>query len=264
MRPLEEGRGQSQASFSAKLKAESRRPARVTAHSGAFLHATLTKSLCLFPMAFPSFPSTCGAVTYALTRESGRLTDGLFERAALARPIIRLQSKTRGEFKLGAGISQSSVRFERSFPDTFTAATGDPSSTAADPWGASANVAASAAGDGAGCLPSTNAVGFGETTFTITPKHGAINTQTFCIRDIQTGFMFADWMRKVSRALDYIPTWYWARRFTADYVRMVALESHLVSLSGSGQPAEAATYGSGANGRLRQGILDLYYARLMR
>lgn len=220
-------------------------------------------------MAFSSFTAVCGAVTHALANESNRLTDGMFERAALARPIIRLQSKTRTEFKLGAGITQNSVRFERSFPDTFTAADGDPTTNTSDPWGISgnnSNFALSAGGNGAGCLPSVNTVAFGESTFAITPKHLGINTQTFCIRDIQTGFMFADWMRKVSRALEYIPQWVWARRFTADYVRVVSLanQGHLITLIVGSQPAFGTTYSTSVGGRLRQGILDYFYTFLMR
>lgn len=218
-------------------------------------------------MSLPTFASVCAAVNDALSRESGRLTDGMFERAALARPIIRLQSKTRTSFKLGAGISQSSVRFERSLPDTFTPASGDPAAATSDPWGLggnNSNLAASANGDGAGCLPGTNTVSFGQTHFTITPKHAAINTQTFCIRDIITGFMFADWMRKVSKALEYIPTWFWARRYTADYVRVVALANQMVSLVSGSTPTMSNTYSTSTNGKLRQGILDSLYAHLMR
>ena len=113
-------------------------------------------------MATTSVPTTCTAVTNALMYESNRLTDGMFARAALKRPIIRLQSKTRGEFKLGAGITQSSVRFERSFAP-FTAASGDPATAAADPWGASTNMALSDGDTVNSCRPPTDSVRFGQT-----------------------------------------------------------------------------------------------------
>lgn len=211
--------------------------------------------------------SGCSLLTDAIERDAARLTDGYFERACLSRPIIRLQSKTRGEYQLGAGLEQSSVRFERSLPDTFNAASGDP--TAADPWGSSANIAASA-GAGEGCRPPNDTVAFGTTKYTITPKHTSLDTQEFCIRDIQTGFQYADWMNKVSYALENIPQWVWARRFTADYVRSVSLASQMVTLTqAGGGVAGSMDFGStyvttGAYGHLRQGLLDKLYAKLMR
>jgi hypothetical protein len=220
-------------------------------------------------MATTSVPTTCTAVYNALVTEGSRLTDGMYERAALSRPIIRLQSKTRGEYQLGAGLTQSSVRFERSFAP-FTAASGDPA--AADPWGTSSSMA-SADGDAVNpCRPSTDNIQFGQTTFSISPKQYALNTQDFCIRDIQHGFQFAEWMSKVSDALSDIPTWVWARRFTSDYVRMLSLATgpttgNLLTLNQTSGVVQGATYSTangGANGRLRQGILDRYYARLLR
>jgi len=214
-----------------------------------------------------SLPATCAAVTDLIERDAARLTDGYFERACLARPIIRLQSKTRGEYKLGSGLSQSNVRFERSLPDTFNAAGGDPDDL--DPWGASATITASA-GAGEGCRPPNDTVQFGTTQFAITPRHTSLDTQEFCIRDIQTGFQYADWMSKISGALEYIPQWVWARRFTADYVKAVSLADQMVTLTQAGGGVAGTIdfddhyITTGAFGKLRQGILDKFYAKLMR
>jgi hypothetical protein len=85
-----------------------------------------------------------------------------------------------------------------------------------------------------------------------------------------TGWQYAEWMSKVSESLTNIPQEVWARRFTADYVRMLALATgggHLVTLNqASGAPLQGTTYNTTfvANGQLRQGILDKYYASLMR
>lgn len=212
-----------------------------------------------------SISQTCVAVTEALLKDSARFTDGMYERSSLARPIIRLQSKTRGQYMLGASIAQSSIRFERSFAP-FNVATGDPAATAADPWGASANIAISDGADVNGCRPPNDSVRFGQTSFSITPKHYSLNTQDFCIRDIQYGHEYAEWMSHVSSAIEVIPQEVWARRYTADYVRVLALGSHLVTLNQVQEEQEGATYNTSniANGRLRQGILDRYYAKLMR
>jgi len=208
-------------------------------------------------MATTSISANCVAVTNALQAESGRLGDGMFQRAALARPIIRLQSKTRGQYKLGIGYSYSSVRFERSMPP-FTA----------DPW--TATVASD--GDTANaCRPPTDNVRFGQQNFTVTPRHYALQTEDFCIRDIQFGWQYAEWMEKVSQALEFIPQWVWSRRFTTDYVAAVALATdsnagNLITLNSGQGMQQGATYNTTniANGRLRQVNLDRLYARLMR
>lgn len=154
-------------------------------------------------MAVQSISQTCAAVTNALLTESGRLGGRMYQRAAQRRPIIRLQTKTRGAWMNGMGYSYNAVTFERSFAPL----TGDPWTTITASDGDSVNA----------CRPPTDTVSFGQTSRPVTPRHYALNTEDFCIRDIQFDWQYAEWMSKVSMALTQIPEWVWARRFTQDY-----------------------------------------------
>ena len=181
--------------------------------------------------------------------ESGRLGGTMYQRAARTRPIIRLQSKTRGAWMNGMGYSYSSVTFERSFAPL----TGDP-------W----ETIAASDGSTSACRPPTDTVSFGQTSRTVAPRHYAINTEMFCIRDIQFGWQYAQWMQKVSKALDFIPQWVWARRFTEDYVTN---GGHKVTLNQTaGFQDDPTTFNTSniANGRLTQDHLNYIYMDLYR
>lgn len=154
-------------------------------------------------MTTTSIPANCTAVTNALLDESGRLGGRMYQRAQQGRPIIRLQSKTNGSWMNGMGYSYNAVTFERSFAPL----TGDPWTTIAASDGDSVNA----------CRPPTDTVSFGQTSRAVTPRHYAVNTQDFCIRDIMFGWQYAEWMTMVSQALVIIPEWVWARRYTQDY-----------------------------------------------
>jgi hypothetical protein len=154
-------------------------------------------------MATTAIPANCAAVTNALLAESGRLGGRMYMRSVRKRPILKYQMSTRGAWMNGMGFSYSAVTFERSFAPL----TGDPWTTITASDGDSTDA----------CRPPTDTVAFGQTTRTVTPRHYAINTQHFCIRDIQFDWQYAEWMTKVSNALAYIPEWVWARRFTQDY-----------------------------------------------
>lgn len=205
-------------------------------------------------MATPTIPSTCAAVTSALLTESGRLGGTMFDRSARKRPIIRLQSKTRGAFENGMGFSYKVSTFERSFAPL----TGDPWTTIAASDGDTANA----------CRPPTDTVGFGQTSRDVIPRHYALNTEDFCIRDIQFGWQFRNWMQMVSKALSTIPEWVWARRFTQDYVNMAGHNAVLNATSGI---VDGTTFGSQdydtsslPTGKLTQEVLDYIYMDLFR
>jgi hypothetical protein len=109
-------------------------------------------------MATPAIPANCTAVTNALLAETGRLQTPIYQRAARRRPIIRLQSKSRGAWANGMGVTVGAVTFERMRPDTL--------------GGVWANIAQSVA------TPLTpvslqDTIAFGQTTRTLHPAaHG--------------------------------------------------------------------------------------------
>lgn len=177
-------------------------------------------------MATTTIPTTCAQVTQALMVESGRLGGRMFDYAALSRPIVRLQSKTRGAWMNGMGYSYNVQTFERSFAPL----TGDP-------WTA---IAASDGDTVNACRPPTDTVSFGQTSRAVTPRHYAINTEHFCIRDIQFAWQYAEWMANVSRALVTIPEMVWARRYTQDY--FTAAGHHLTLSTSAGLQDHATAY----------------------
>lgn len=147
----------------------------------------------------------CQAVTTAFIAETGRIVPNeLFRRGAARRPIIGLVGANRGTFPNGMGLTVSVTTFERSYSTSTT-----------DPW---TTVVASDGGSNNACLPPVTQVTFGQTTRSMTPKHMALETQYFCIRDLLNEFDFADMMAAALDMMDQRTQWEWARKWTADYV----------------------------------------------
>lgn len=170
----------------------------------------------------------------------------MFPRAARRRPIIRLMAANRGAFKNGMGVSYSTVTFERAFP----ALTGDD-------W---SNIAASDGDSVNACLPPTETVGFGQTSRSVTPKHKAINTEHFCIRDIQFDWQYNEWLNRVSEALTGITEWAWYRRYVQDYFTAAGHKYTLNTASGVQDHASAYNTSNLPTSTLTQGVLDNIYA----
>lgn len=197
-------------------------------------------------MATTSIPANCQAVENALLQESGRLSGEMYQRIARKRPIVRLLGKTRGAWQNGMGTSVSAVTFEKAFP----ALTGDP-------WEAIANSDGDALN---ACRPPNEVVTFGQTSRAFTPKHYSVNTQDFCIKDIQTDWQFQQFFTSVNKALDIISEWVWARRFILDYFEGAG---HNLTLNGSGPDSLTITdqdngysVASPATVKLSMGVLN--------
>lgn len=199
-------------------------------------------------MATPAIPANCAATTNSLLAEQGRLQLPIYHRAARKRPIIRLMSKTRGMWNNGVGVTVGAVTFERMQPDT-----------QAGLW---ANIAPSDGDSVNACLPPTDTATFGQTTRTYTPQHMAINTDHFCIRDIQFDWQFADFLTNITQGFSDISEWTWANRYTTEYVR---LAGHQIVLNGNGIDGGGAGYpGFIPNRVLSQGFLNDVYMDLYR
>jgi hypothetical protein len=197
-----------------------------------------------------AIPANCAAVTEQLLLETGRLQEPMYNRAARTRPILRLQSKTRGAWQNGRGVSLGAVTFERSFP----LLTGDN-------W---ATIAASDGNNVNACLPPSETVNFGETVRTYTPRHYSVNTQKWCVRDIAFGWQFAEFLGNVTQALSQISEWVWYRRMTQDYFNNAG--HHLTLSSTAGLQDDPAVYNTSnlPTGPINQLILENIYADLWR
>src|SRR6266478_5109807 len=207
-------------------------------------------------MATTAIPANCAAVTNALLIESGRFGPGIYSRAARKRPIIRLMSGTRGAWLDGMGLSIAAVTFERSQPDTF--------------GGVWANVALSDGDSVNACLPPVDTAGFGQTTRTYQPQHMAINTDHFCIRDIQFDWQYAEMLSKVTAAFADISQWVWGSRYTSEYVRLAG--HHFTLSTTAGEQDDGVSWSSGINyntsnlptARPSQGLMNDIYMSLYR
>lgn len=146
----------------------------------------------------------CQAVTDAFISETGRIGPELFRRSAAMRPIVGLIGSNRGVWPHGMGTSISNITFERSF-----------STSTSDPW---TSITPSDGGSGNACLPTVTQVTFGQTQRTYGPKHFALQTGYFCIKDILFNWQFAKTLGAVVKNLTARTQWEWARKWTADYV----------------------------------------------
>lgn len=201
-------------------------------------------------MSTTSIPANCAAVTEQLLLETGRLIEPMFQRTARKRPILRLLSKTRGAWMNGRGVTVGAVTFERSFP----ALTGDSWQTIAPSDGDSVNA----------CRPPSETLAFGQTTRTYTPKHYSVNTPDFCIRDINFGWQFEEFMSKVNDVLTLVSEWVWYRRYTQDYFDGAG---HHLTLSKTAGVQDSPTSYNTTNiptANLSQGVLDNIYSNLYR
>lgn len=200
-------------------------------------------------MATTPIPSNCAAVTNSLIQESGRFGPGIYRRAARKRPIIRLMSKTRGAWMNGMGTSINAITFERSLPNTY-----------AGVW---ANTGVSDGDSANACLPPTDSASFGQTARPFQPQHMAINTDPFCIRDIQQDFEYSDMLTKVTAAFSDIAEWTWASRYTSEYVR---LAGHNLTLNTTHGEQDGSGYNTAniANAKLSQGVMNDIYMDLYR
>jgi hypothetical protein len=170
-------------------------------HSNAFQ----TNHSLFMPL---SIPTTCVATNDSLISESGRFGPGLYDRASRMQPIVALMRQNRGEWQNGLGVIVSAITFERSLPTTVT-----------DPW---VNMGASDGTGASGCLPPVTAIAFGQTSRQYQPKHAAIESEDFCIRDIMNKGMYGDLLRAINVHLATRSSWEWFRRFTLDYVSIAA------------------------------------------
>ena len=198
-------------------------------------------------------PANCLAVEDALIRESGRISEPMWARNARQRPILRLQSKTRGVWQDGIGVEPSSTIFERAFP----ALTGDD-------W-EDVSYDGAVAGE-TNCLPPTEVVSFGQTTIPFKLRHKAVRTQRWCVESLRTGNQMSSFLENVTKALGTISEWVWYRRQTQDY--FTAAYHHLTLNKDLGTNIQDSTTAYNTSNLptagLRQDVLNRIYSEMYR
>lgn len=183
-------------------------------HSGARAFTPI-----LFPVvALPSTPAFCQAVTAALTEESGRFGPEIYSKSAYKKPIIRLQTMTRGPWMNGMGDVHNHLTYQRSFPTSATA-------------GLWTNIAPSDGDSVNACTPPILNVGFAQKTRTSRLRHLAVESPYFCIEDIRNKFQFSEQLGKHNDVLTDISWWIWAERYTQDFVDIA---EHNITINATG------------------------------
>lgn len=194
---------------------------------------------------------------YALT---GQVSPRLYNRISINDPWVGYVEK--GEWPTGMGFTINSMMLERTLTNTENGTE----------W-----VAATPSGNGDipgpnnNCLPTPEILQFGQTLTPFTMYRRNIQTENFCINDLQNDFMIAQVLSNVMDQLETVTEWVWSNRFQNEYLNTAL---HHITESGQGNLVDV---GSGPNrftpallpslagitSRLVQGTLEQIYIQLV-
>jgi len=193
---------------------------------------------------------------YALT---GQVSPRLYNRISINDPWVAYVEK--GEWPTGMGFTINSMMLER----TITASENGTEWTAATPSGSG-----DVPGPNNNCLPTPEILSFGQTLTPFTMARRNIQTENFCINDLQNDFMISQVLSNVMDQLETVTEWVWSNRFQNEYLNLC---DHNITESGSGalndvKLTNAFTPGNlpslaGITSRLVQGTLEQIYQQLV-
>jgi hypothetical protein len=203
----------------------------------------------------------CENIKNAFFALTGQVSPRLYNRISLNDPWVGYIEK--GEWPTGMGFTINSMMLER----TLTDGTKENGSgwTAATP---------SVSGTNNNCLPPPEILQFGQTLRPFTMYRRNIQTENFCINDLQNDFMIAQTLGNVMDQLENVTEWVWSNRYQNEYL---VNSLHHITESGSGaindvgagaNPFTPATIAGGTNltnitSRLVQGTLEQIYTQLV-
>jgi len=201
---------------------------------------------------------------YALT---GQVSPRLFNKISINDPWIAYVEK--GEWPTGMGYTINSMMLERTLTDaTFEIGTAGVGWVDATPSG---NLDVATTNNN--CLPTPEVLSFGQTLTPFTMQRRNIQTENFCINDLQNDFMIAQVLGNVMDQLETVTEWVWSNRFQNEYLRLC--DHNIVETSTSAAltdvhataPFTPAALPSGAysliGSRLLQGTLEQIYSQLV-
>lgn len=186
---------------------------------------------------------------YALT---GQISPRLYNRISINDPWVAYVEK--GEWPTGMGFTINSMMLERTLTNSETGTE----------W-----VAATPSGSGDvstannNCLPTPEILQFGQTITPFTMYRRNIQTEDFCINDLQNDFMIGQVLSNVMDQLETVTEWVWSNRFQNEYM---ALCDHKVTEKASGFDISGTTFNFAGNpptSRLLQGTLEQIYMQLV-
>jgi hypothetical protein len=189
---------------------------------------------------------------YALT---GQVSPRLYNRISINDPWVAYVEK--GEWPTGMGFTINSMMLER----TLTDKEDNTNWVDATPSG---NLDVATANNN--CLPPPEILQFGQTLTPFTMQRRNIQTENFCINDLQNDFMIAQVLGNVMDQLETVTEWVWSNRYQNEYLR---LAGHHINETGSGIIADSGTrftplnIPTTATSRLVQGTLEQIYQQLV-
>jgi hypothetical protein len=186
---------------------------------------------------------------YALT---GQVSPRLYNRISINDPWVAYVEK--GEWPTGMGFTINSMMLERTLTNSETGTEW----TAATPSG-SGDVPTT----NNNCLPTPEILAFGQTLTPFTMYRRNIQTENFCINDLQNDFMIAQTLSNVMDQLETVTEWVWSNRFQNEYM---SLCDHKVTETAAGFDITATAFnfaGTPPTSRLLQGTLEQIYQQLV-
>jgi len=194
----------------------------------------------------------CEAIKNAFYTLTGQVSPRLFNRISINDPWVAYVEK--GEWPTGMGFTINSMMLERTLTDSETGTEW----TAATPSGS---------GDTAttnnNCLPTPEVLKFGQTLTPFTMYRRDIQTENFCINDLQNDFMISQVLSNVMDQLETVTEWVWSNRFQNEYY---SLCDHKITEKSSGFDIGGTTHDFVANpptSRLLNGTLEQIYMQLV-
>jgi hypothetical protein len=196
---------------------------------------------------------------YALT---GQVSPRLYNRISINDPWVAYVEK--GEWPTGMGFTINSMMLERTLTnseDGHEWVPAVPSSTSG---------VEGAVIDNNNCLPTPEILQFGQTLTPFTMARRNIQTENFCINDLQNDFMIAQVLSNVMDQLETVTEWVWSNRYQNEYLNLCG---HNIIETGSGAindvkltapftPLNLPNAGT-VTSRLVQGTLEQIYTQLV-
>ncbi len=193
---------------------------------------------------------------YALT---GQVSPRLYNRISINDPWVAYVEK--GEWPTGMGYTINSMMLERTLTNT----------ESGTEW-----VAATPSGSGDvattnnNCLPTPEVLQFGQTLTPFTMARRNIQTENFCINDLQNDFMIAQVLSNVMDQLETVTEWVWSNRFQNEYLTLCdhniveTNAGNFLDVKATAPFTPAAIPSPGTVGsRLLQGTLEQIYQQLV-
>lgn len=194
---------------------------------------------------------------YALT---GQVSPRLYNRISINDPWVAYVEK--GEWPTGMGFTINSMMLERTLTDS-TYEIGTPGVGWVDATPSGSGDVATANNN---CLPTPEILQFGQTLTPFTMQRRNIQTEDFCLNDLQNDFMISQVLSNVMDQLETVTEWVWSNRFQNEYLR---LAGHHIVETGSGAVVDSGTrftpvaIPTTPTSRLVQGTLEQIYTQLV-